>query len=303
MQINEIFLIILAVFVAVVFCIIIYKWLFTPRKSKVVRKSVKRLKRVDDTISYRENKKLLQLKLDIARFFGRFPIIRFSEEDREEVQKLIVSTDKRAKSGRLLLPEEIYINQLLIAGVIFVLCLFGMFISPFIICGILIIPFLMRIPIKSLESDREKFAVALADEFLAFYKLYYVQFIRPDNVTTLSYVINSYIPSASLEVKKILKVVDGDLAKGEEFALKRWDQRFPTCTKVHKFVAVAQARLKGDKSAYEAMDSLLHLLQEEHEIFFERERMKRERRIQSCINAFVLIGVTIVVVMSFIMMF
>lgn len=303
MTVNETFLIILAVLVAIVFCIIVYKWLFTPRKSAVVRKSVKRLKRMDDTISFRENQKLLQWKVDVARFFGRFPMLRFSTEDRDELQKLIVSTDKRAKSGRLLLPEEIYCRQLAIAGVIFVLCLVGMVISPLAICGILLVPFLMRIPVKILESEREAYTVALADEFLAFYKLYYVQFIRPDNVTTLSYVINDYLPSASIEVKKILKVVDGDLAKGEEFALKRWDQRFPTCPKVHKFVAVAQARLKGDKSAYEAMDSLLHLLQEEHEIYFERERLKREKKIQSRINAFVLIGVTAVVVMSFIMMF
>lgn len=302
MKTNETFLIILAVLLAIAFCAILYKWLFTPRKSAVVRKSVKRLKRVNDTISFRENQKLLQWKIGLARFFGRFPMLKFTEEDRDEAQKLIVAVDKRSKSGRLLLPEEIYCHQLAIAGIIFLLCLFGMFISPLSICGILIIPLLMRIPIKLLESEREVYAVALADEFLSFYKLYYVQFIRPDNVTTLSYVINDYLPSASIEVKKVLKVVDGDLAKGEEFALKRWDQRFPTCPKVHKFVAVAQARLKGDNSAYEAMDSLLHLLQEEHENFFERERLKREKKIQSRINTFVLIGVCVVVVMSFIMM-
>lgn len=300
---NEILLIVLAVLVAIILCVVVYKWLFTPRKSRVVRRSVKRLKRVNDNIGFRENRRVLQLKIDLANFFGKIPLVHFTEDDRDEIQKLILSTDMRAKSGRLMYPEEIYCRQLFIAAAIFLLCVIGVFMSPFAVAGLMLIPFLTRIPIKLMESERERFTVALADEFLAFYKLYYVQFIRPDNVTTLSYVINSYLPSASLEVKKILKVVDGDLAKGEEYALKRWDQRFPTCPKIHKFVAVAQARLKGDKSAYEAMDSLLHLLQEEHEVFFERERIKREKRIQSRINAFVLIGVTVVVVMSFIMMF
>lgn len=300
---NEMIIIIAAMLLAVIFCVLLYKWMFTPKRSSTVRKSMKRIKKLDTTLNFKENQAVIQQKIKIAQFWGKMPIVKFSEEDREELQALIVSTDKRTASGRLILPEEIYCVQLLIAACIFLVCVIGMLISPFALLGLLAIPFAMRIPVKSLESDRELFAVALADEFLSFYKLYYVQFIRPDNATTLSYVINSYLPSASTEVKKILKVVDGDLAKGEEFALKRWDQRFPTSPKVHKFVAVAQARMKGDKSSFEAMDSLLHLLQEEHEIYFEKERQKRENRIQTVINVFLLIGITVVVGMSFVMMF
>lgn len=292
-----------AIILAFIFCFVLYKWLFTPRKRAAVRKSLKRIKTIDDTISFRENQKVLQQKIKIAEFFGKFPIVRFTADDREEIQKLIVSTDTRTKSGRLKLPEEVYCTQLAIAGGVLIVVVMCMLLTPLSLAGILVIPFLMRIPVKSLESTRTMYEVAMADEFLSFYKLYYVQFIRPDNVTTLSYVINSYLPSASLEVKKMLKVVDGDLAKGEEFALKRWDQRFPTSSKIHKFVAIAQARMKGDKSSFESMDSFLHLLQEEHELFFEKERQKREKIIQACVNTFLLIGVTVVVGMSFIMMF
>lgn len=161
----------------------------------------------------------------------------------------------------------------------------------------------MRIPIQLLRNKRDRFAIALADEFLAFYKLYYVQFIRRDNTTTLSYVINSYIPVASFEVKKILKVLDGDLAKGEEFALKRFDARFPDSPKVHKFCAVAKARIKADDSCFETMKSFLALLTEEHDVYFDREKEKREHLLDNLVIAFLSVSMVIVSCMIFGMMF
>jgi hypothetical protein len=243
------------------------------------------------------------MKISFADFFCKMPLVKMTDDDREEIQHLLMSVDKRVKSGRMMLVEEFYFNQLIIAGTIFIICVIGMLLTPLTIAGILIIPFCMRIPVKVLQGERNDFAVALADEFLAFYKLYYVQFIRPDNTTTLSYVINSYLPSASIEVKKILKVVDGDLSKGEEYALKRFDQRFPDSPKVHKFCAVAQARIKGDETCYETLRSLLALLQEEHDVYFNKEREKRERRLNNVVNIFLMVGATTVCIMTFIMMF
>lgn len=288
---------------AILFCYLIYKWLFTPRQSSVVKASLRRSQRVDKTISYRENQKVIKMKISFAEFFSKMPLVKQTPEDKEEIQKLILAVDKRVKSGRMLLAEEFYFNQLMIAGVIFILCVFGMFLSPLTLAGLLIIPVAMRIPVKILKAERDDFAVALADEFLSFYKLYYVQFIRPDNTTTLSYVINSYLPSASIEVKKILKVLDGDLSKGEEYALKRFDQRFPDSPKVHKFCAVAMARIKGDETCYETLKSLLALLQEEHDVYFNKEREKRERRLNATVNIFLAVGAVVVCSMTFIMMF
>ena len=160
----------------------------------------------------------------------------------------------------------------------------------------------MRIPVKILEAERDNCALALADEFLAFYKLYYVQFIQPDNTVTLSHVINSYIPSASEEVKKILKVVDGDLEKGEEFALKRFDARFPDSPKVHKFCAVARARIKGDPSCYDAMHAFLDLLIEEHDNYFDREKTRREHRLSTLVMVFLTGSMATICIVIFYMM-
>lgn len=287
---------------AIVVCCLLYTWIFRPRKRSVKSYSHKTRKAVDSSISFRENQKALEAKIQLADFFGKLPIIGMSDRDKEEIQRLILAVDKRTKSGRLFLPEEIYCRQLLIAFCILLICLVLMFISPFFLAGLLFIPLGMQIPINSLEKERASFAISLADEFLSFYKLYYVQFIQPDNTTTLSYVINSYLPSASLEVKKILKVVDGDLSKGEEFALRRWDQRFPDSPKVHKFVSVARARMKGDETSFEAMDSFLKLLQEEHDVFFERECTKREHKIQAVVNTYLVIGLVTVCCMAFAML-
>lgn len=300
---NEVFIVVCATALAILFCFLIYKWLFTPRKSSVVRKSLRRSKKVDKTISYRENQKVIQMKISFAEFFSKMPLVKQTQEDKEEIQKLILAVDKRVKSGRMLLVEEFYFRQLMIAGAITLICVFGVFLTPLTLAGLLIIPVAMRIPVKILKAERDNFSIALADEFLAFYKLYYVQFIRPDNTTTLSYVINSYLPSASIEVKKILKVLDGDLSKGEEYALKRFDQRFPDSPKVHKFCAVAMARIKGDETCYETLKSLLAFLQEEHDVYFNNEREKRERKLNATVNIFLAVGAVVVCCMTFIMMF
>lgn len=298
---QQVIIIVAIAALSILICYIIYKWLFTPRQKKVVRVSIKRSQQVDKVLSYHENEKVTKMKVSIANFFGNMPIIRLSPEDRDEIHKLIISIDKRVKSGRLLLVEEFYFNQLLIAGAILLVSVLGVIITPFTLAGILLIPFGMRIPVMILRSERNQFALSLANEFLDFYRLYYVQFIRPDNVTTLSYVINSYMPAASIEVKKILKVVDGDLGKGEEYALKRFDQRFPDSPKVHKFCTIAQARIKGDDTCYETMRTFLALLQEEHDVYFNNERQKRENRLNFIVNTFLTIGASIVCFVAFAM--
>lgn len=300
---SEYILVLAALVIGVLFCMLVYKWLFTPRKSKAVRRSSKRIKKTASRIGLRESQKALNQKIAIANLFRHVPLVRLTDDDKDELHALILAVDKRAKDGRLLLPEEIYIWQLAIAGIAFLAIVLTMLITPLTVFGILAIPMLMRIPVRMLESERAQCAAALADEFLAFYKLYYVQFIQPDNTTTLSHVINSYLPSASVEVKKILKVVDGDLAKGEEFALKRFDQRFPDSPKVHKFCSVARARLKGDKSSYEALKSFLDVLIEEHDVYFDREKVKRERRLSNLVTSFLMVSMVTICIVVFGMMF
>lgn len=300
---SEYFLIFAALIIGILFCMLLYKWLFRPRKSKAVRRSAKRMKKTASHIGLLESQRALNQKLAIANLFCHVPLVKLTEDDKEELRTLILAVDKRSKDGRLLLPEEIYIRELAIAGTAFLAIVLTMLITPLTVFGILAIPMLMRIPVKMLEAERAKCATALADEFLAFYKLYYVQFIQPDNTTTLSHVINSYLPSASVEVKKILKVVDGDLAKGEEFALKRFDQRFPDSPKVHKFCSVARARLKGDKSSYEALKSFLDVLIEEHDVFFDREKLKREHRLSNLVTSFLMISMVTICIVVFGMMF
>ena len=140
--------------VAIVFCFLLYKWLFTPRKSTVQSNSEKNRKRIDKGISYKENQKALQAKIDIAKFWGKLPLVSFTEEDKEELQKLILAVDKRTPSGRLMLPEEIYCQQLFIALAIIFVCVILMFLTPFTILGVLIVPIIMRTPVKTLEGER-----------------------------------------------------------------------------------------------------------------------------------------------------
>lgn len=85
--------------VAIVFCFLLYKWLFTPRKSTVQSNSEKNRKRIDKGISYKENQKALQAKIDIAKFWGKLPLVSFTEEDKEELQKLILAVTSIEESN------------------------------------------------------------------------------------------------------------------------------------------------------------------------------------------------------------
>ena len=88
---QEVLIVLIAIAAAFVACFMIYKWLFTPRQHSVVKNSVKRSKQVDKTISYRENQKVIQMKISFTNFFSKMPIVKMTDEERDEIQQLLLA--------------------------------------------------------------------------------------------------------------------------------------------------------------------------------------------------------------------
>lgn len=266
------------------------------RSSSTKNFSQKRIKHLRTTVSERETRRKLAQVNAIANLMRGVWVIGFSKEREEQIKLLLSATDKRDQNGRLITAEEIYIKQLIIAlttiaiGVVLTL-FFGIFT---VVVAIALCPTLMNIPLTSLRDEQIELSSAVSSQFLDFYKVYYVQFIRRDVTNTLSNVVQSYIPRASESFKKVLSRFVSDLDSGEEFALTQLDNRFPTNAKVHKFVTIAKARNKGDDACFDSMRAFLNEMEEQRDAFYEEDLAKREARISRIVLIYLMSVFTVI---------
>lgn len=254
----------------------------TERRSSATKNfSQKRIKHLRTSVSERETRRKLAQITAVANLMRKVWVIGYSHDREEQIKLLLSATDKRDDSGRLITAEEIYIKQLTIAMVAIGIGVVLMpIMSPFtVVIAIALSPALMSIPLSSLKDEQIELSSAVSSQFLDFYKVYYVQFIRTDVTNTLSNVVQSYIPRASESFKKVLSRFVSDLDSGEEFALTQLDSRFPTNAKVHKFVTIAKARNKGDEACFDSMRAFLNEMEEQRDAFYEEDLAKREAQI------------------------
>ena len=254
----------------------------TERRSSATKNfSQKRIKHLRTSVSERETRRKLAQIAAVANLMRKVWVIGYSRDREEQIKLLLSATDKRDDSGRLITAEEIYIKQLTIAMIAIGIGVVLMpVMSPFtVVIAIALSPTLMSIPLSSLKDEQIELSSAVSSQFLDFYKVYYVQFIRTDVTNTLSNVVQSYIPRASESFKKVLSRFVSDLDSGEEFALTQLDSRFPTNAKVHKFVTIAKARNKGDEACFDSMRAFLNEMEEQRDAFYEEDLAKREAQI------------------------
>lgn len=267
---------------ALIVVILLWRLLFTPKQSKPGKLSAKRIKHLDDQINVQKNQAKLRRRVAIASLFRHVPFIGFSDTKKAALNELIASVDERDEdTGRLLLAEEVYLHQVVYAGiVILVAAILSIVVSPWALLAVLAVPFIMQHAISGLAEKRDKIAREFNAEFFAFYKMYHVQFARQDTTATLLTVVETFIAHAGDSSRKVLSLFATDLTKGEEYALVRMDERYPQNQHIHKFCALAKARIRGDRNAISQMNAFLEELQEEQEYFYTQESSRRTERIK-----------------------
>lgn len=265
----------------------------TERRSGSVRNlSQKRLRNLKKSISERETRHRLSQIIAIANLMRLIPWIGYNKDREEQIRVLLSAVDKRDDNGRLIIPEEVYLKQLLVAGgVIGVGFVLSVMIHPFVIlAAIAVSPVAMRFVLTDMQDEQVVISNAVSSQFLQFYKVYYVQFVRRDVTSTLANVVQSYLPQADTSFKKVLSRFLSDLDSGEDYALSQLDSRFPTNAKIHKFVTVAKARNKGDEACFDSMRAFLAEMEDEHDAFYDNDLQRRLLRIQQIVMTFLMLS-------------
>lgn len=260
------------------------------RSGTTVELSKKRIKNLRKKVSERETRKRLTRIRAVAELMRLIPLIGYSKERESEIRELLAATDKRDSEGRLMIPEEIYIQQLIVAGVVIgTAAVIGVFTTPFlVIAAIPISTFAMKIPLTSLQDEQIAISAEISSQFLEFYKVYHVQFIRKEVTSTLNTVVSGFIPQASDGFKKVLSRFLSDLDAGEEFALTQLDNRYYTNPKIHKFVMIAKSRSRGEEACFDNMRAFLAEMEDQREAFYDDELEKRSLLISRIIMAYLM---------------
>ncbi len=270
---------------------------YTERRSATTKNlTQKRIKQMKAKNSEREiRRKLVQVQT-IADMMRKVWIIGYNSEREQQIKNLLSATDKRDENGRLITAEEIYLKQLLIAGgVIGVGAVIGLYVGPVtVLIAVAISPMFMNIVLSDLKEEQIMLSKTVSSQFLDFYKVYYVQYIRRDVTSTLLNIVQSYMPRADEGFKRVLSRFASDLESGEEFALAQLDSRFPTNAKVHKFVTIAKARNRGDDACFDSMRAFLNEMEEERDAYYENDLHEREYKINKVVLGY-LMGVFAVI--------
>lgn len=265
----------------------------TERRSGSVRNlSQKRLRNLKSSISERETRHKLSQIIAIANLMRLIPWIGYNKDREEQIRVLLSAVDKRDENGRLIIPEEIYLKQLLVAGgIIGVGFVLSVMMHPMLVlAAIAIAPIAMRFVLTDMQDEQNVISNAVSSQFLPFYKVYYVQFIRKDVTSTLANVVQSFIPQADQNFKKVLSRFLSDLDSGEEYALAQLDSRFPTNAKVHKFVTVAKARNKGDEACFDSMRAFLNEMEDQQDAFYDNDLRNRLSKIEQLVMAYLMLS-------------
>lgn len=253
--------------------------------------SQKRVRFLRTNVSERETRRKLNQIIAIANLMRLIPWIGYNKEREEQNRLLLSAVDKRDSRGRLVLPEELYVKQLIYAGVVFGVCIVASAIfGPFVLLiAIPLAPLAMNMVTTDLKDEQTLISQAISNQFLDFYKVYYVQFVRRDVTNTLSNVAQSFIPRADELFKKVLSRFISDLDSGEEYALTQLDLRFPENGKIHKFVAIAKARQKGDEAVFDSMRAFLEEMEEQRDSFYDNELETRVRKIGTVVTTYLML--------------
>lgn len=296
MKAFQVVFIILVVIVYVIACKLLWTWQFTPRKSKTITMSKKRMKVMKEQLSVMDMQKRRARALEITRIFKKVPMFGLNDVKRKHLQTLIMATNQVDSTGAILLPEELYIRQLGYMGIgVAVITMIAIMAGNIaILFAIVLTPVLGKFVTASLEEEQLRTSRAITSQFLEFYKVYYVQFSRRDNATPLASIANSFIPMASSRFQIALSRLVADAESGEEYALAAFDSRFPDNPKVHKFCSVAKSRIKGDDASYDSMKNLFDELQEERDAFYNIELSRRETQIKSIVSRYLIIVFSII---------
>lgn len=254
----------IAVIVAIVTAIRLNSWQRMARSSVGMTHTLELTRRIDKTTTAQQEKNQ-RIKAIVADIFKDIKIFPYSDDYQREVNQMLVALDKKDQFGKHLTVDDIFVQQCLWSfssiGIGFLLTLamsisFGGFTAAGML-AVLTAPFLFHVPLMNLRSEFKESQLIAMSQWLEFYNMYYTQFMMKDSTAQLPDVIDNFLPLANTELTKILSIFKNDLTTHEvEVALDKLKKRYPSNTRIHKFVSVAKMRQANDEGAFDMMKSV-----------------------------------------------
>lgn len=296
----HLFLIIVAIVIAIFVCIKITTWTRMPRKSSSINMAAETKKKVNKTTtsSNRKQAAIVALSADIARDMKIFP---YSKKYELEVSKMLVAMDKKV-NGAPMSVDWIYLQQIGLSfasiGAAFLLTAAmsiptGAFV-PFGMLAVLTAPILFMAPLWKLRGDFKQEQLMAMSLWIEFYNMYYTQFAQREANSQLIDVVTTYLPLANEELAKMIKRFRTDILNfGDEVSVDKFKDRYPDNIRIHKFVSVAKMRMNGDESSYDMLRSVQDDLLTEEDLAYTKYLKAMTKKVATVIDVCLYVGIAL----------
>lgn len=296
----HLFLIVVAIVIAILVCVKITTWTRMPRKSSSINMAAETKKKVNKTTtsSNRKQAAIVALSADIARDMKIFP---YSKKYELEVSKMLVAMDKKV-NGAPMTVDWIYLQQIGLSfasiGAAFLLTAAmsipsGAFV-PFGMLAILTAPILFMVPLWKLRGDFKQEQLMAMSLWIEFYNMYYTQFAQREANSQLIDVVTTYLPLANEELAKMIKRFRTDILNfGDEVSVDKFKDRYPDNIRIHKFVSVAKMRMNGDESSYDMLRSVQDDLLTEEDLAYTKYLKAMTKKVATVIDVCLYVGIAL----------
>lgn len=296
----HLFLIVVAIVIAILVCVKITTWTRMPRKSSSINLAAETKKKVNKTTtsSNRKQAAIVALSADIARDMKIFP---YSKKYELEVSKMLVAMDKKV-NGAPMTVDWIYLQQIGLSfasiGAAFLLTAAmsipsGAFV-PFGMLAILTAPILFMVPLWKLRGDFKQEQLMAMSLWIEFYNMYYTQFAQREANSQLIDVVTTYLPLANEELAKMIKRFRTDILNfGDEVSVDKFKDRYPDNIRIHKFVSVAKMRMNGDESSYDMLRSVQDDLLTEEDLAYTKYLKAMTKKVATVIDVCLYVGIAL----------
>lgn len=291
---------IIAIILAIVFLTLlfrkIYVWNFVQKQKKYPVNDM--AARIADTkkefgiVSYTKGQ---LFKQKLIKQVKELPFIGLSDR-RAEQYKLAIEAADLKRDGRLVKPEELYFDQITAVVILFLICFVLSFLTRFAWLGLIATPFAFNLPIRAIKNRINAVSTSVKYSFPKFYDSVYVQFKEKETNTLLRDIVESHIPFAEGDFKKVLIRFAMDLESGEIYALDKLRDRYEDDPIICKFCSVMKLRIYGDEASFVALKEFRKELQKDIEDWMMDDLKKRKEKVNRMLGITVSIFLAIVMI-------
>lgn len=205
-----------------------------------------------------------------SKFFIKLKVFSFSDEIKEEYRELIDRLGETDESGNRRIPESYYLescyNVLLLIGISIAFSVLGKamnfsLLNLVSLGALAVIPYGYRMPINSLRKKKRQTVKLIDIDMIEFINMFYYRFSDENIELRLDDLIDSFIPLANDEMRRLLRRFELDTRQlGDVSALRILQKKYGDSKYIASFCTVALGVLQKQPNAYVQLSNLFDRL-------------------------------------------